>query len=50
MADLLAIGSPAPDFELEGFTPEGSVAVRSPDFRGKKHLVLVFYPADDTPG
>jgi peroxiredoxin len=50
MADLLQIGSPAPDFELEGYSPEGSGTVRFRDFRGLKHLVLVFYPEDDTPG
>jgi peroxiredoxin len=50
MTELLPLGSPAPDFALESYSPEGSTLVRSVDFRGEKHLVLVFYPEDDTPG
>jgi len=47
MPDLLALGSKAPSFELEG---TGGVTVRSDDFLGKKHLVLAFYPKDNTSG
>lgn len=42
----LAIGQPAPDFELP--TDEGQL-VSLTDYRGKK-VVLYFYPEDDTPG
>ena len=47
MADLLPIGSRAPDFTLQG---TGGQTVRSADFQGQKHLVLVFYVKDSTPG
>ena len=40
-------GDPAPDFAL----PDGSgKTVRLGDYRGKKAVVLYFYPKDDTPG
>jgi len=40
-------GDQAPDFEL----PDGSgQTVRLSDFRGRKAVVLYFYPKDDTPG
>ena len=45
---LLGAGSEAPDFDLEAH--DGS-RVRSVDLRAEgKHLVLIFYPGDDTPG
>lgn len=44
---MLKPGDPAPDFELP--TAEMSM-IRLSDFKGKKHLVLYFYPKDDTPG
>ena len=47
----LKIGDPAPSFEalaLGGAYGEGQT-VRLEDFSGK-HLVLYFYPKDDTPG
>ena len=44
---MLAIGSPAPDFDLED---ESGNRVRLADFRGKSAVVLMFYPADLTPG
>ena len=40
-------GEPAPAFELPD--QEGR-AVRLADFRGEKHVILYFYPKDDTPG
>lgn len=43
---LLAVGMLAPDFV--GITDEGN-QIRLSDFRGK-HVVLYFYPKDDTPG
>ena len=43
----LNVGDTAPDFELPGH--RGNEKVRLSDFRGKKHVVLVFYPLDWTP-
>lgn len=40
-------GRPAPDFELP--THLGTT-VRLSDFKGKRNVVLYFYPRDDTPG
>lgn len=42
----LAVGSPAPDFDLPA---TGNMQVKLSDFRGK-NLVIVFYPKDQTPG
>ena len=44
---MLSIGSEAPDFSL--MTEKGDT-VRLADFRGKKNVVLIFYPGDQTPG
>jgi thioredoxin-dependent peroxiredoxin len=44
--DVVAEGSPAPDFELK--TDSGET-VKLSDLRGKP-VVLYFYPKDDTPG
>ena len=44
---MLKAGDQAPDFELP--TADMSM-LRLSDFLGKKHLVLYFYPKDDTPG
>jgi peroxiredoxin Q/BCP len=43
----LRVGDPAPDFDLASH--QGG-RVRLTDFRGEKHVVLYFYPKDDTPG
>jgi peroxiredoxin Q/BCP len=43
---LLPVGSGAPDFEAAADTGE---TVRLSDLRGRS-VVLIFYPADDTPG
>src|SRR5438093_6695419 len=43
----IGVGDPAPDFAL----PDRSGrTVRLGDYRGKKAVVLYFYPKDDTPG
>ena len=44
---MLDIGSSAPDFDLED---ESGKRVRLADFRGSSSVVLMFYPADSTPG
>lgn len=41
------VGDKAPDFAL---TDANGGTVRLEDFRGKKNVVLFFYPKDDTPG
>lgn len=44
---LLAIGNDAPDFTLPSATGE-TVSLSS--FKGKKQVVIYFYPKDNTPG
>lgn len=44
---MLQAGSTAPDFDLPDADME---MVKLSDFRGKKNVVLYFYPKDDTPG
>ncbi len=44
---MLDVGSPAPDFDLED---EAGNRVRLADFRGNSSVILMFYPADNTPG
>jgi thioredoxin-dependent peroxiredoxin len=44
---MIAVGSPAPDFTLK--TGNGD-SVRLADFRGKKNVVVYFYPKDFTRG
>jgi len=41
------VGEPAPNFNLK--SSEGKT-VSLQDYRGKKHVVLIFYPGDQTPG
>jgi peroxiredoxin len=43
----LKVGDPAPDFELSGH--RGGEKFKLSDQRGKKNVVLVFYPLDWTP-
>lgn len=43
----LKVGDQAPDFELPGH--RGSEKFKLSDYRGKKNVVLVFYPLDWTP-
>lgn len=50
---MIAIGTEAPDFELPSseLTPEGRPGkkIRLSEFRGKKNVVLAFYPLDFSP-
>ena len=44
---MLQPGDPAPDFEL----PNADLEMTTfSDFKGRSHLVIYFYPKDDTPG
>jgi peroxiredoxin len=43
----LAVGDPAPDFTLKSV---GLREVSLRDYRRHKHVVLLFYPLDWTPG
>ena len=44
---MLSTGQDAPDFDLQD---EHGNPVRLADFRGTSSVVLMFYPADNTPG
>lgn len=44
---MLQVGQTAPEFDLPNADME---LIRLSQYRGKKHLVLYFYPKDDTPG
>jgi peroxiredoxin Q/BCP len=44
---MLNVGDPAPDFALDD---ERGNTVRLSEFKGKSAVVLMFYPADNTPG
>lgn len=46
MAELLEVGSPAPDFTLPA-TDGRTIGLH--EFAGQKHVVLVFYVGDNTP-
>ena len=43
----MKVGEKAPEFDLKD---EAGNAVRLADFAGKQAVVLMFYPADNTPG
>ena len=43
---VVEVGSVAPNFVLQGTAGEVNLA----EFRGKKTVVLYFYPKDNTPG
>jgi peroxiredoxin Q/BCP len=47
MAETPAVGKKAPAFSLPAF-PKGTVKLS--DFKGKKNVILYFYPKDNTPG
>ncbi len=44
---MLSVGTAAPDFTLPA-TRVGEVTLS--DRRGKRNVVLIFYPKDNTPG
>lgn len=44
----LKVGDTAPDFELPAVTGEKKSNVKLSDFRGKRNVVLAFYPLDWT--
>ncbi len=44
---IIEVGAEAPDFTLDSHDLESSVTLS--DFRGKKNVMLVFYPLDFTP-
>lgn len=46
----VAVGEAAPDFTLK-YHQAGTVGeISLKDYRGKKNVILAFYPKDDTPG
>jgi peroxiredoxin Q/BCP len=47
LAMLQDKGAPAPDFSAPN--QDGKV-IRFADFKGKKNILLAFYPKDNTPG
>lgn len=53
LAPMIDIGTEAPDFELPSNepTPDGKPGkkIKLSDFRGKKNVVLAFYPLDFSP-
>jgi peroxiredoxin len=46
---VLKVGDQAPDFELPAVVGNIKQQFKLSDFRGKKNVVLAFYPADWTP-
>ena len=42
----ISVGSPAPDFTLKD---QSQAEVKLSDFKGKKNVVIVFYPLDWSP-
>ncbi len=47
MANMPKIGDKAPDIEAETY---GGKKIKLSDYKGKKAVVLYFYPRDNTPG
>ncbi|MCZ6681300.1 MAG: redoxin domain-containing protein [Candidatus Poribacteria bacterium] len=45
---MAEVGSPAPDFTLQGSTGSEDTEVSLSDFKGK-NLVVIFYPLDFSP-
>jgi peroxiredoxin len=45
----LNVGDTAPDFELQSVTGKQKGKFKLSDYRGKKNVVLAFYPLDWTP-
>ena len=46
----LKVGDEAPDFSLPAGAASNRVAVKLSDFRGKKNVILAFFPAAFTGG
>jgi peroxiredoxin len=45
----LKVGDPAPDFEVPAVTGEQKHNFKLSEYRGKKNVVIAFYPLDWTP-
>ena len=45
----LNVGEKAPDFEVPAVIGDKKEKLKLSDFRGKKNVVLAFYPLDWTP-
>jgi peroxiredoxin len=45
----LKVGEMAPDFEVPAVTGTEKTTLKLSDFRGKKNVLLAFYPLDWTP-
>ncbi len=45
---IARVGKPAPDFEASAFVAGGFKNVRLSSYKGKKWVVLCFYPGDFT--
>lgn len=45
----LKVGEPAPEFDIPAVTGEQKHRFKLSDFRGRKHVVLAFYPLDWSP-
>lgn len=46
---MLQSGETAPDFEVSAVIGDERTRVKLSDYRGKKNVVLAFYPLDWTP-
>ena len=46
---MLKVGDLAPEFDLPAVIGDQKTRVRLSDYRGKKNVVIAFYPLDWTP-
>jgi len=46
---MLKVGDLAPEFDVPAVIGDQKTRVRLSDYRGKKNVVVVFYPLDWTP-
>jgi peroxiredoxin len=46
---MLKVGDLAPDFDVPAVIGDQKTRVRLSEYRGKKNVVIVFYPLDWTP-
>lgn len=46
---MLKVGDLAPEFDIPAVIGDQKTRVRLSDYRGKKNVVVVFYPLDWTP-